>query len=278
MAGYQLIDAYIHGLRRRLLWCPDVDDLIAEAEDHLVSAMERLKADDADDISIQQAVLGQFGDSTTVATAFAATSTGGLAMPTRFTRRAGVAAIVAAVLWTAFAAMWLIDEIFDLSDRANQITSFGGLFSLIGATALTVVVVVGLNRRHGGLGPLGTIGLILIGFSVVAALLFWFVMGWGLLLAIGMLLVAVAVNARRLAPTAATAAFGVAWLVGVSTWSVLRLMEIGTRDRWGDYPLVSPIAITVGVVILVPGLIGLGLWLSKEVPADVDSPESLARA
>ncbi len=58
-------------------------------------------------------------------------------MPTNFTRLAGIAAIVSAVLWAASAAMWLVDHFLD---------------------------------------PSGTAGV------AVATLMFWFVMGWGLLL------------------------------------------------------------------------------------------------
>ena len=278
MAGDQLIERYLADLRRRLAWRADVDDVIAEAADHLLSAVERLVADGESTERAQQAVLGRFGDPTTVATAFAATSTGGLAMPTRFTRLAGVAAMIAAALWAVSAAMWLIDEFLEPSGRAEPVVQLVAFASLLGASALMVVVVVGLHRRHGGLGALGRIGLSLIGLSAVATLLFWFVMGWGVLLALGLLLVAIAVNARGLAPTLPTAAFGGAWLVAATTWSVLRYLEVGTRDEWGDFPAVSPLAIAVGVVILVPGLIGLGRWLSSETPADLVHGEPMATA
>ncbi|MGI9617006.1 MAG: hypothetical protein ACR2QO_29085 [Acidimicrobiales bacterium] len=276
MASYELIDEYLVALRLRLLWRPDVDDVVAEAADHLLSAMERLTADGADGLSAQHQVLARFGDSTTVATAFATTSTGGLAVPTKFTKLAGVAAIVAALLWAGSASMWLLDQRVDPSGGAEQVVTYLAAATLVGAASLTVMAIVGLNRRHGGLGALGGIGLALAAVGMVATLLFWFVMGWGVLFAAGMLLIALAMKARRLAPSAATAAFGSAWLVGVVTWSVLRYLEVGTRDQWGDYPIVSPIAISAAVLILAPGLIGLGRWLSSETPAELDSPEPLA--
>lgn len=197
-------------------------------------------------------------------------------MPTKFTRLAGIAAIVSAVLWAASAAMWLVDHFLDPSGRAEIAVGSAAFMTLVGAAASSGLLIIGLHRRHGGLGPLGAIGLALVGVGVVATLMFWFVMGWGLLLAAGMLLVALAVHARGLAPTAATVAFGGGWSIGVITWSVLRVLEVGTRDQWGDYPIVSPTAIAVGVAILAPGLIGLGRWLSTETPQDLDSPESLA--
>lgn len=40
--------------------------------------------------------------------------------------------------------------------------------------------------------------------------------------------------------------------------------------------LVGLAAIVVGVVILVPGLVGLGRCLSAEISVDIESPESVA--
>lgn len=276
MAGDELIDDYLASLRRKLAWTPDVDDVIAEAEDHLRCAMERLVDDGVSPDDARREVLGRFGHPTTVAAAHAATSRGGVAMPTKFTKIAGVAALVSAALWAMTGLAWLMSEFAAPSDRADTALALLAFATLIGGAATTALLVVGLYLRHGGLGPLGIIGMGLIGLGVVATLLFWFVMGWGVLLALGMLLVAVAVRARGLAPTGATLAFGAAWLVGVTTWSVLRVMEVGTRDEWGDYPVVSPIAIAIGVTILVPGLIGLGRWLSGETPQDLDVPSPLA--
>ena len=278
MAGHELIDDYLGALRRRLAWRPDVDDVLAEVGDHLFSAVERLVTEGTDPEAAERLVLERFGDSTTVATAFAATGNGGLAVPTRFTQLAGMVAHVAAALWVAMAACWLIDQVLDPTGVVETAIGVLAFATLMGAASATVVVVVGLNKRHGGLGPLGTIGVGLVALGVVSTLLFWFVMGWGVLLAVGMGLVALAMHGRRLAPTAATIAFGGAWLVGITTWSVLRYLEVGTRDEWGDYPIVSPIAIVVGVVILAPGLVGLGHWLRAETPADFDRAQPLATA
>jgi len=276
MAGYELIDAYLVGLRRRLAWRPDVDDVVAEAGDHLYSAVERLIDDGSSRAAAQRDVLDRFGDSTTVASAFAATSSGGLAIPTTFTRRAGFAALVAAGLWVGVAGLWLASEV--LPDESAMIAWRLGWICLLGASASTMVVMIGLRRRHGGLGPLGTVALILAGLGVVATVFGWFVMGWGVLFAVGMLLLALAVHSRDVAPRAAVIAFGGAWSVGVITWSVLRALEVGPRNEWGDYEIVSPVAVAVGVTVLVPGLLGLGRWLSRETPVNLDSAEPLAAA
>jgi hypothetical protein len=278
MAGYQLIDDYLGELRRRLAWSPDLDDTVAEAEDHLLCAVERLIERGEHSEDAQHLVLARFGHTATVAAAHAATSRGGIAMPTRFTRLAGIGAIAAAMLWTASAAAWLIGHFADPRGAADTAVAMVAFATLAAAAALTTVLVIGLNQRHGGLGPLGNVGLALVALAVVATVLFWFVMGWATLLAVGMALIAIAVWARRLAPSWSTIAFGSAWAIAVTVWSILRILEVGTRDEWGDYPIVSPVAIAVGVAILAPGLIGLGRWLSTETPQDLDAPEPLATA
>lgn len=278
MAGYQLIDNYLSELRRRLAWSPDLNDTVAEAEDHLLCALEALIERGERSEDAQHQVLTRFGPTTTVAAAHAATSRGGIAMPTRFTRLAGTSGIAAAMLWAASAAAWLIDHFVDPQGAAELVVAMMAFTTLATAAALTTILVIGLNQRHGGLGPLGNIGLALVALAVVATVLFWFVMGWATLLAAGMALIAIAVRARRLAPTWSTIAFGSAWVIAVTVWSVLRILEVGTRDEWGDFPIVSPVAIAVGVAILAPGLIGLGRWLNSETPQDLDSPEPLATA
>ena len=278
MAGYELIDDYVGDLRRRLSWSPDRDDLAAEAHDHLLCAVEQLIDAGTNSHEAQRAVLDRFGHSTTVAASHAATSKGGIAMPTKFTRLAGMAAIASAALWTASALAWLAGHFMDPSDSAQTALAWFALTTLFTAAGTTTILVVGLTQRHGGLGPLGNIGLGLLGLGVVATLMFWFVMGWGTLLALGMALIAIAVRSRGLAPIRSIVAFGSAWGIGVITWSVLRVLEVGTRDQWGDYPIVSPTAIAVGVTILVPGLIGLGRWLSTETPLDIDHPEPIPTA
>ncbi|MEZ5409821.1 MAG: hypothetical protein R2761_17470 [Acidimicrobiales bacterium] len=276
MASYELIDDYLAGLRRRMAWHPAADDVIAEAKDHLLSAVESVLISGATADAAQVSALDRFGDPDTVAAAHIHTRRGGPAMPTRFTKAAGAAAMTAAALWVASAAVWLLDHIFDPAGEAETVTTFVALLTLVAAATLTGVLVVALHRRHGGLGVLGGIGAGFVGLGIVATVMFWFVMGWGVLMAAGMLLIALAVRSRGLAPTKATAAFGAAWIVGVATWSVLRLLEVGTRDEWGDYPVVSPIAITVGALILAPGLIGLGRWLGGESPAATERREGAA--
>ncbi len=44
MAEYVLIDGYLDTMRTRVRWRRDVEDLVAEMEDHLYSTVERFEA------------------------------------------------------------------------------------------------------------------------------------------------------------------------------------------------------------------------------------------
>ena len=73
MAGYDLIDTYLTGLRDRIRWRSDADEVVDELRDHLYSAMDEGAARSTDDTADQQRLLARFGDQHQVATALATT-------------------------------------------------------------------------------------------------------------------------------------------------------------------------------------------------------------
>ena len=95
MAEHTLITGYVNKLRSAVTWRQDLDDVIAELEDHLYSAVERLEARGTDALSAQRATLERFGDTNDVIAAFASNSRGGIAVPTKSTQSAGTAAAYA---------------------------------------------------------------------------------------------------------------------------------------------------------------------------------------
>ena len=105
MAEYVLIDGYVDTLRTRVRWRRDVDDLVAEVEDHLYSTVERFEATGTDSQLAQRKTLDRFGDPDLMADAFASTPRGGIAVPTKFTKTAGLFAIFASVLWLVAVAV-----------------------------------------------------------------------------------------------------------------------------------------------------------------------------
>jgi hypothetical protein len=62
------------------------------------------------------------------------------------------------------------------------------------------------------------------------------------------------------------------------TWVVLRLLEVGTPDEWGDYWVAGWAGIATGSVILSGGMVGLGRWLATESPVGEQPAHPVAAA
>jgi hypothetical protein len=267
VAEYVLIDGYLDAFRTQVRWRRDADDLVAEVEDHLYSTVERFQARGTDGQLAQRQTLERFGDPDLLAEAFASTPRGGIAMPTKFTVRAGTAAVVAAVLWAAAALAATVGHLLETDDLPPYLV-FAGL--VVGAGAMTLMTTAGLRERHGGLGKLGLAGLIIqaagVGLSLIAT---WAVPAWMGLQGAGMLFVALALWPMRIAPRPATGAYGSGMLVGSAAFFVLNAFEVGAPDVYGDHPLASLIGGIIGIAITVAGLLGLGLWLRAEQPAEI---------
>jgi HAAS len=284
MARHGLIDAYVESLRRRLRWRSDVNAVVAEVEDHLYSTVERFEASGIGADLAQRAALERFGDPDLVARAYAAAPNGGLAVPTGSTRTAGTLAIVSAALWLAAIGSWwvtgLIEPRYEWRSGASSLPDTLGAIALLGATSLMVAAMVGLDRRHGGLGALGAAGIGAAGVGLVAAVLSWVFTGWGTMTMLGALLFGAAVWRRNVAPRLPTLAFGCGPTIGVIAWSILRGAR-GTIDLsglWGVHWFENEVGLTLGVVILAFGLLSLGRWLRSEEPAFIDTPDKAAAA
>lgn len=269
MAEYVLIDGYLDAFRTQVRWRKDVEDLVAEVEDHLYSTVERFEARGTNAQLAQRQTLERFGDPDLMAEAFASTPRGGLAVPTKFTNTAGFAAIAASALWVAVVAIFWIGSAGDFDDTPAGLAFFA---SMVGAGALTAWATAGVRQRLGGLGWLGLVGLVILGIGVaVSIVVFWAIPLWMGVQGLGMLLVALAAWPIGVAPKPATAAYGSGMLLGLVTFVVLRAMEVGPVDGWGDYEVAYQAGLTVGLVITAAGILGLGLWLRNEEPADIDT-------
>jgi hypothetical protein len=270
VAEYVLIDGYLDAFRTQVRWRRDVEDLVAEVEDHLYSTVERFEARGTNAQLAQRQTLERFGDPDLMAEAFASTPRGGIAVPTKFTNTAGLAAIIASVLWiAALVIFWLGDSV--ASDWETRVYLFWAA-TTGAAGALTIVATLGLRQRHGTLGALGTTGMVVSGVGVAISLvLTWAVPVWMTIEGIGLLFVALAVLPMRIAPRLQVIAYGSGLLRGSIAFLIARAMEVGTRDRWGDYPAALTIGVVVGFVVIALGLLGLGIWLRNEEPADIET-------
>ncbi len=268
MAEYVLIDGYLDTMRTRVRWRRDVEDLVAEMEDHLYSTVERFEARGTDTQLAQRKTLDRFGDPDLMADAFASTPRGGIAVPTKFTKTAGLFAIVASALWVVSIAIFWLDQ---ASDGNGNTGYFIWSINVVVAGALTLAATIGLRRRLGGLGGLGIAGVIVLGLGVVVSFITWATMLWMAVEGVGMLLIALAAWPIRLAPRPATIAYGSGMLLGAITWGVLTALKVGTPDSYGDYPVAWNTGFIIGIVIVAAGLLGIGLWLRGEEPADIDT-------
>ena len=158
-ADHRLVQAYLVELRHSLAGIADDDaeEIVAEVEDHLLEAAARHGELEA---------LARFGTPNLIAAAFHREAGKKAAVPTVFTKRAGLVAAMSP-LFLAFGA-W-----------ANEVTGRGlahGGAVVVEYLALPAVLVgiLGIRARHGGLGLLGRLALL----SFLAAPVFSVLIPW----------------------------------------------------------------------------------------------------
>jgi hypothetical protein len=256
-----------------------VDAIVAEVEDHLYSTVERFEAGGIDADLAQRAALERFGDPDLVARAYAATPNGGLAVPTKSTRIAGTFAIVSGALWLVVIGTWwlagMLEPRYDLQSGASAISYDVGAAALLGATAFMAAALRGLDRRHGGLGTLGAAGLVIAGAGLIGSFLAWVFTGWGTMTMFATILSGAAMWRRDLVPRAPIALIAGGPLVGAVAWAGLRSSSgpIDLSGLWGVHWFENQLGLTVGVLILAIGLVGVGRWLRSEEPTFIDEQD-----
>ena len=271
MARYALIDGYIDTMRSRIRWRQDLDELVAEMEDHLYSTAEGMCARGFDALDAQRATLERFGDPDLVQTAYASTQRGGLAVPTAFTNQAGRLAIAAAGAWLVAIAILGISTWFDsegwlpLYLAAVAAVALGGGFGL--------VAMIGVSNRIGGTGAIGLIGLVILGMGVVASFLVtWALPLWMPLEGVGLLVFALVARRSHEVPPLGLIAVGSGFLLGTIAFTLGNMVEVGWRDQWGDYPVAWFSGAAIGALVVALGLVVIGRWLTGEEPVEIDAP------
>lgn len=268
MAEPDLIDAYITRLRDSLAWRADLDDLACEAEDHLRCAAQSLESRGDNPASAQRAVLARFGDANVVALAFATSSTGGIAMPTRFTRTSGIFAFIAAASWVLAVpfALMASGDTEDTSARYLVLT-----LVLAVAAACTTVTLLGLLRRSGA--GSGVVTVVATGLAVLSTAVLG-IAAWAWLIAVVLLTIAMAAAVVRLRSMAISTARGglllvAAWPIGIAVALISEPLELGPVDSYGDHYLGQLVGFSIGAAVFAAGLVLTGRWLRSEEPAQV---------
>jgi len=214
----------------------------------------------------QQATLDRFGDPQLMAVVYASTPTGGIAVPTQFTKGAGLFALVSAGMWLVAMLAYILMT-GDGSDWRVYYMIFSA--ALMVAGVLGVLAMIGVNRRHGGLGVPGMVGIGITSVGVASSVLAWAVFFWMAIQGIGYLIFGIAVLRRDLAPRLSTVLVSGGLAVGFIAFVIANVLEVGRRDSYGDYPVAWAIGAVVGSALLAIGLLGWGRWLRSEEPVDI---------
>lgn len=278
MGQFALIDTYMDVLRQSVDWRPDSDDVVAELTDHLTVSVEREIALGIDPVDAQRVSLDRFGEPRLVSRAFASTYSGGVAVPTQFTKRSGLVAMIGAGSMLVFLIAWII-QIAPALERDGiapadilpyavwgplSVVAFGGV----------ALLVLGLKKRHGGsLGPWAWVSFGLAAASTVPMVAPWMIFVGAPLTGLAALIIGVLMLREGAAPTLATVMFTTGLLLSVGIWVITDLTNIGTTDYWGEPVLSRIVAFGAMGVLFVPGYFLLGRWLHGESAVDeVDTP------
>ncbi len=259
MADDRLIAAYLRELRFSVAKLADADDIVEEAEDHLLEAVERLVADGRTPAEAEAEAVARFGSAALVAKVCISESTKGAAVPTTKTRLAGCALLLAPILLV-------------VGEWGNEATdNTGGMHG----TAVVVLGLAfpalifglwGLRARHGGLGRLGRAAFVLAALSPILSL----AAAYGaaalliLLLAIALLVFGVEMLRASVLPVAPLTLVITGPIVVMVDFVVALVITIGGGDA-GNMPVVY---VVVPVLLAAVGLAWLGWHLSQETAVD----------
>lgn len=263
MADHGLIAAYLRELEYSLARLPDAADIVAEAEDHLCEAAERLVGEGRSRSEAEGEAVARFGSAALVAKVCAVEAKRGAAVPTSRTRAAGMAAMLTPILLA-------VGQYLNVTVPSDRGPVHGiGVALLVTAIPAFVFGLWGLRTRHGGLGRLGKVAIIAACVSPFTV----FIPGYGYFVAMGLLGLAVLVlcvamlhaNVLPVVPLV---------LVAIGPIAVLALV-VGISAAGGDAGAVwaYPMLLTTA------GFVWLGWFLWGE--AAVDRPhghDRLARA
>jgi hypothetical protein len=265
-----VIDACLHRLRRSLQWRSDVDDILAEMEDHLQEAVSRLVDRGMDPGDAAAMALASFGEPDSVARSFARTPSGGIAVPTRLTRRAGAVAHAAAGMWILAAMLTPLATDFVVPWQQSYYLVWSA--SVVLAALATTVAVSGLLvRSAAGLrwaGP--SLGLLILGTGAFIVGTWLWQLGAGLL-ALGALLALARARAAGLRLSTLD------WLVvGPPVGAVAQIVVDRLDGGVMNAALAGVLGFGIAAVANAAALVRLGWWLRSETPADLDDAQIAA--
>jgi hypothetical protein len=254
VAGDSLIAAYLVELRHSVARLPDADDIVAEAEDHLLEAADRLGADGRSAHEAEAEAVARFGSAELVARICVTESKRGAAVPTTRTRYAGLALLAAPILAL----------VGGVGNETTGKTWWHGFFVFLLTMSVPALFfgLWGLRKRNGGLGRLGLAALILAFVAPVLS----FAAAYGAAVAFaGLLAIAICVFSVEMIRAQILPVVPVVLLVigsvAVLVVAVLGLLANSTTSTW--------VALTgIAAAPLVVGLFWLGWFMWREPAVD----------
>ena len=264
MAGDGAIDEYLTELHQRVAaWHRRPDEVVAEAADHLSERVEELTAVGHEpDEAIALAIAG-FGSPSEVADAHLRVARRP-AIPTTGTRTTGALAIVGGLAWIGLVLLVAV-----LPD-GNTIAWMGMAQVFHLAVAMSIVAMVGLWQRHGGLGRLSVLSCIPAALAAPFVLFVWPIPAWAMLLGLASVLFGIPVIARRVAPLASSIALAAGLAVSGVAVLVAEIFVTNTDEDFAflqSNPIIA--AMVAGFTIYGLGLIGVGRWMRSEEPVEL---------
>lgn len=248
-----LIAAYLTELRYSLGKLADIEDVIAEVDDHLLTAVAHLVSGGMSRADAEAQAVARFGSPTLVARIYAEEAKRGAAVSTRLTRWAGMAAMTAPPLMIGGIT------VANLSASTQPGSGIGVAASLTAAAAF-VFALVGLRRRHGGLGVLGRLAFWLAVVSFPAAMPFGYAgfIVLGVELGLVVLLLGIGLLRAGILPWPAVVLFAFSWpLWGPVAWVITALSD--DANKYAELPIVATIL----------GFMWLGRTMWREPALDV---------
>jgi hypothetical protein len=251
-----LIAAYLTELRYSTSKLADLDDIVAEVEDHLLMSVEANVARGQTTADAEAEALARFGSAELVARVFVEEHKRGGAVSTTLTRRAGIAAMLAP-------PMMFVGGITANAGHSEQPLSGIGVTLCTAATAAFVYGLIGLRVRHGGLGTLGRVAFWLGVVAVPVALPFSRLGVTVLMVDVGLVFVLLGVGMLRakILPRLPVVLFAFT----MPAWVLVRLAldAAGVHAKGFDFALAA--VMTLGAYMT------LGLAMSREPALNVRS-------
>lgn len=252
MAEPSLIEAYLTELRYSTARMAGSAEIAAEAEDHLLSSVEVGIARGLSPAAAEADALARYGSASLVSHTFIEEEKRGGAVSTLFTRRAGLAAMLAPPLV-------IIGELGNENIDRGALHGLS-LFILFGALVAFVVALIGIRQRHGGMGTIGRVAFwLFVASPFLAAPFSWGAGGaWIVIALVVVTLVGIGMLQAHILPR------GAAWMFTLTPAVTLlaTAATIATADDAGDYQYFA----LIGIAAFGLGLMWIG-WSMWQEPA-----------